>query len=211
MAAKAPRKAAIPDAIIDAALDLAAVQGWHQTTLTDIAEHAKVSLADLYSHYPSKTAILAGFSRRVDMQTLSGMDPEDREQPARERLFDLIMRRFDALGPHREAVRSILRDAGREPVSMLCMATGPFARSLKWMLEAAEIRTGGLLGPLRIKGLGFIYLSVMRVWLDDDSEDMAKTMADLDKRLKRAESMMSMAPGRRRRGDVGGDAAEAAI
>ncbi len=203
------KKADPADAIIDAALDLAAVQGWRDSTLGDIARHAKLSLADLYRHYPSKTAILAGFARRVDIAVLSGTDPEESEETPRERLFDVIMRRFDALGPHREAVRAILRDAGREPVATLCGAGGPFRRSLRWMLEAAGLRASGLRGEVRICGLGFIYLSVLRVWLDDDSEDMAKTMAALDQRLKRAESMIASASGRRRRYDRDGEAAAA--
>ena len=199
-----------PKALVDAALELAAVQGWRDTTLTDIAQQAKVSLAELYGHFPSKTAVLAAFLRRLDSAMLAGGDGDQAEESARERLFDVIMRRFDALAPHREAVRSILRDTGRDPVAMLCAATGPSRRSLAWMLEAAGLDSDGLRGRARINGLGLIYFSVLRVWLDDDSEDMARTMAALDKRLKRVESLITSLPGRRRHAGDAGDAEAAA-
>ena len=37
------------------------------------------------------------------------------EEPPRERLFDVLMRRLEALAPHRDAVRSLLRSARRNP------------------------------------------------------------------------------------------------
>ena len=192
------KKADQPKVIVDAALELAAVQGWRDTTLCDIAQQAKLSLADLYGHYPSKSAVLAAFMGRIDIAMLAGADTEAGEESARERLFDVIMRRFDAPTPYREAVRAILRDTGRDPVAAACTTAGPTRRSLRWMLEAAGLDSGGMRGHLRITGLGVVYLSVLRVWLDDDSEDLARTMATLDKRLKRIESLIASIPGRRR-------------
>ncbi len=37
-----------------------------------------------------------------------------------------------------------------------------------------------------------MYLTVLRVWLDDDGDDLAKTMAALDKALGRVESLMEI-------------------
>ncbi|MFX7212929.1 hypothetical protein ABTI51_18345, partial [Acinetobacter baumannii] len=68
---------------------------------------------------------------------------------------------------------------------------------LMWMLEAAGLDSGGLAGIARRKGLGLIYLDVLRTWRDDDSVDMARTMAVLDKRLKRAEALAGRWQGRR--------------
>src|SRR3546814_17327248 len=57
-------------------------------------------------------------------------------------------------------------------------------------LEAAGFSTTGCRGVLRRKGLAAIYLATMRVWLRDDSEDMAKTMAYLDRQLARVDSLL---------------------
>ena len=75
-------------------------------------------------------------------------------------------------------------------VEAAVLVTGPSLWcSMSRMLDAAGINTRSLLGPARIKGLGLIYANAFRVWLGDDSEDMAKTMAALDKGLRCAERL----------------------
>jgi hypothetical protein len=56
-----------------------------------------------------------------------------------------------------------------------------------WMLEAAGIGTDGATGGLRVAGLAAVYASVFRVWLEDDDPGHARTMAALDRRLRRGE------------------------
>jgi AcrR family transcriptional regulator len=189
-----PRKAAI-----DAAMKLAAIQGWRETTLNDIAAEAKLSLADLYGLFPGKIAIVTAILRDADQAMLKGIE-ESADEPVRDRLFDLIMRRFDALQPHKDGVRAIVRDASRDPVQAACLACA-MKTSLSWMLEAAGLRSDGLIGLARIKGLGAVYLATLRVWLNDDSEDLGATMAALDRNLKRVERFATMMPGSRRRTD----------
>ena len=64
---------------------------------------------------------------------------------------------------------------------------------MRWMLEAAGIDAGGPAGALRTKGLMLVWLDVLRVWQSDESEDMARTMAHLDKRLALAERLQGLA------------------
>ena len=94
-------------------------------------------------------------------------------------------------------MRAIVGATFCDPAAALCGAF-TLRRSMTAMLEAARIGASGLPGVLRVKGLAAVHMSVLRVWLDDDSEDMAKTMAALDKRLRRAESLVMLC--RRRRG-----------
>jgi hypothetical protein len=116
------------------------------------------------------------------------------------------MRRFDALQPHRDGLQAVVRDVSRDPVQAACLSCS-LKRSMKWMLEAAGLPTGGLLGLARIKGLGAVYVATLRVWLHDDSEDMGTTMAALDRNLKRAERCATLIPGRRRQPGVEPEAA----
>jgi len=188
---RAQAAAQAADRVIDAALALAAERGWRDLALADIAEAADVSLADLYAHFRSKEAILVAFSRRIDAQVLAGDDPELAAQPARDRLFDVLMRRFDALAPHRDALRAILRASCADPLAAVCGALA-LRRSMACMLEAARLDSSGLRGLARVKGLAAIYLATMRVWLDDDSTDQARTMAALDRRLAQAERLIRL-------------------
>lgn len=186
MAKKAEAKPADPAKhVIEVALRLAAEPGWAGLALADIAAAAKLPLAELYALYPSKTAILVALSREVDRQVLAGLEP-GAEESTRDRLFDLIMKRFDALAPHRDGLAAVVRDAGRDPVAALC-GLDQLARSMALMLEAAGVSSSGLAGALRTKGLGIIYLATMRDWFRDDSTDKSRTMAALDARLRRAE------------------------
>jgi len=180
---------------IDAALELAAQQGWRHTSLADVAAAAHVRIVDLYAQYPSRAALLAGFVRRIDIAMLERASGERGEESERDRLFEVIMRRFDLLQPHRDALHSILRD----PQAVACGLCVPGRRALRWILVAAGIDSDGLAGRLRLAGLGAIYLGALRVFLRDDNEDLSKTMAALDRHLRQAENLLRLLPGRRRK------------
>ncbi len=182
------RKAYVSDRILSAALELAAAGGWRSLSLAEIAGKAGVSLAEVHAAYPTKASILAGFIARIDRQVLAGGTTE-KEDSVRDRLFEVLMRRFDALTPHKDAVAGILRDLPSNPAAVL--ATAPqFVNGMAWMVEAAGLSSSGLRGAIRVNGVILIYLNTLRVWLRDDSADMARTMASLDQGLRRAESLI---------------------
>jgi len=186
-----------PDAIVRAAFDLAARLGWRHVTLADIAGEAKLGLAELYAAYPSKDAILAAHTRAIDAQVLAGAEAPLEEESVKDRLFDALMRRFDAMKPQRDGIAAILRDGAEGPVSMLCGAAR-LLRSMAWTLESVGVSASGPAGALKAKGLLAVYLGTLRVWLRDDTQDLSRTMAALDKRLARAEQFASTLFGGRR-------------
>lgn len=196
MAAKRKKIDAAPaatpeDAALDAALRLAETRKWSEISLPEIAEAAGLSLAEILRAAPSKPALMAAFARRVDSAMLAGK--VDADGSVKDKLFEILMRRFDALGPHKAAVKNMLADLPREPVAALC-ALPSLLRSMRWAAEAAGIRTATPLAPLKINALAVAYLSTLRVWRDDDSADAAKTMATLDKSLGRLEALASSFP-----------------
>lgn len=205
MAKRPPRAkaAAAPPAeprlrLIEAALRLAALQGWSDTTMADIAEEANVGLAEARRLFPSKTHLLAGFIEHVDEQVLGAGTADLADEPVRDRLFDLLMRRFDALKPHRQGVAAIARALARDPLAAGCLAAGPVRRSLEWTLAAARAEGSGPFAPLLVKGLGIVYLAGLRAFLKDESEDLSATMAALDKALNRAGEAVRWLPMGRR-------------
>lgn len=201
-AAGARHGAADEDRIVDAALELAAERGWSGIALADIAAASQLSLAELYAMFPSKGAILDAFLRRIDRATMTGVDIGAADGPVRDRLFDIIMRRLDALAPHRRAVAAIIGDLPRDPVAALCSGAR-LLRSIAWMAAAAGVDTTGLLGPMRVNALAALYAYILRVWLGDEGEDKAKTMAALDRALRQAEMVAQSVPfGRRREAEA---------
>jgi AcrR family transcriptional regulator len=192
--------AGTPDHIIDTTMELVAGRGWRNVALGDIAVASGLSLAQLYAIFPSKRAVLDAFERRINEQTLVG--GTEVGDTIRDRLFELVMRRLDALAPHKAAVRALLRDLPWDPAVVLC--TGPrFLNAMRWMAESAGVETGGIAGLLRIKGLAAVYLTTLRAWLNDESADNAKTLAALDRALKQAEFFARSMPGFMRRPAAG--------
>lgn len=184
----------VPDPIIDAALSLAAESGWRGLSLAEIAERAQVPLAELVEHFPSRAAILDAFSQRVDRRMLEGgTEPGEH---TRDRLFDVIMRRFDAMAEHRQALSVILRQSTDDPWALLCGGRR-FVKSMALVLETAGLSAAGLDGLARIKGVSLVYLYAFKSFLDDDSADHSRTMAALDKALRRAERLWTMLSWRR--------------
>ena len=175
------------DVVLDAFLALVADKGYGAVTLRDVAAAAETSLGDLYRLYPDKMALVSAFMARVDAAVLAGTPRQaDPEETARDRLFDVMMRRYDALKPHRTALRSIVGAARRDP--LLAFAVAPATRrSMAAMLEAAGLTSEGFAGAVRQNGLLAIYAAVSRVFDGDDTVDLSKTMAVLDNRLTTAE------------------------
>lgn len=191
-----PAAAQTPDQrLIEAALALAARQGWRRTGLAEIAAEAGLPLHQVYGLHRSKAGILEAFSRQVDAEVLAGVGAAaEAGESARERLFEVLMRRLDVLKPHRPALRAILRDSLGRPSAVLGLPGR--LRSMRWMLEAAGISTAGCRGRVLVHLVLGLYLTVLRRFLSDDSPDLAPTMAALDRGLRRGASFWQFA-GRR--------------
>jgi len=184
------RKPAVPtterDKIVAAFLDLLADKPFESIGFTDVAGHAGMSLAQLRAEFPSTLAIVAAHIKATDRALLAEDLSEMAEEPARERLFDILMRRLELLAPHREAVGSLLRSARRNPP--LALALYALAvRSQQWMLTAAGIGASGPRGMIRAQGLAILFSQVLRTWVHDDDPGQAPTMAALDRALARGQ------------------------
>jgi AcrR family transcriptional regulator len=175
------------DRIIDATLRLIAREGWRRLAMAAIAAEAGLPILAVYRAFPSKPAILRGFFQRIDEAVLAAPleveAAEDADERPRDRVFDLLMRRFDALGPYREAIEVLGREMPADPCTALAAGAGLLC-SMAWMLGAAGIATDGLRGIVAVKLTAAAYLATARGWLRDDSPDMAPTMAALDRRLR---------------------------
>jgi AcrR family transcriptional regulator len=184
------RHAAAPagdrEKIIAAFLTLLAEKPIEQIGFAEIGEASGVSLTQLRNEFPSTLAILAAHIKSVDRAVLSEDFTDVEEEPARERLFDVLMRRLEILKPHREAVRSLMRSARRNPP--LALALNSLAvRSQQWMLTAAGIGASGPRGMIRAQGLAALFGGVLRAWIHDDDPGLARTMVALDRALARGQ------------------------
>jgi AcrR family transcriptional regulator len=173
------------DAAIAALLQLLAEKRFEEIGLGEVAESAKVSLADLRGLFNSTLAIFAAHVKDNDRKVLAGGDGDMAEEPPHDRLFDVLMRRIEIMTPHRAAMKSMMRSAARNPG--LALALNAIAvNSQQWMLTAAGISASGPKGMVRAQGLAVLFADVLRTFADDD-EDNARTMAALDRALTRGQ------------------------
>jgi AcrR family transcriptional regulator len=177
------------DRIIDATLALIAAQGWRNVSLAAIARETGLPVLRVHRLFPSRTAILCGFFRWVDEAALGTPVAAEPGERARDRVFDLLMRRFDALQPHRDALVALRRDLPFDPPAALAAGTA-LLRSMRLTLEVAGIHCNGVSGLVAVKLVAAAYLFAAQTWARDDSPDLAPTMAALDRRLRGIERFL---------------------
>jgi AcrR family transcriptional regulator len=181
------KPADLREKIVDALMELASEQRFEDISIRDICKTAGVTLADFRDAFPSKGAVLAGFSRRIDRAVLAQESDQLADESPRERLFDILMRRLEAMASYREGLREVVAWLRREPAAALAM-NQVVVNSMRFMLEAAGIEAeGGAAGALKLQGLALAWARILGVWLGDDDPGLSKTMAELDRALTRGE------------------------
>ena len=184
--------AAFDAAMITAAFDLAATRGWRRMSVGEAARTAGLDLARARARFPGRGAILMRFGLLADQGALGAL--EDDIDP-RERLFDIVMRRFDALQRHRSGVLALLDTLPFDP-GLGLLLYGATLRSMAWLLAGAGISNTGLSGALRVHGLLAVWMVGLRAWRMDDNQELSGTMAAVDKALNRAVEAEQWLPGR---------------
>lgn len=179
---------------VDALMALAAEQRWSDITLEDIAGTAGISLADLRDLFPSKGAMLGGFIRRIDRIVLENPARDLADEPTRDRVLDLMIRRFDALKPYRAALKTIHAAFAQDPLGLAALNSQAL-NSWRYLLASAGIETEGPLGFVKLQGAILVFARVFPVFLNDEGEDLPRTMAALDRELNRGEWVMRRAEG----------------
>ena len=174
------------DKALDAFMALLAEKPFEQIGLAEVAERAGLKLSELRAEFGSTLAMLAAHIREVDRKVLDAGGLKMDEDPPRERLFEILMRRLEVLAPYKDAVASLMRSASRNPGLALALNTMG-VRSQTWMLTAAGIGTNGPRGALRAQGAALMFARVASVWVDDDEPGLDRTLAALDRGLASAE------------------------
>jgi AcrR family transcriptional regulator len=174
------------DKIVAAFFSLLAEQPFEDIGYAELAARAGVTLATLRGEFGSKFPIVVAYIKALDRKILAGGDADMAEEPPRERLFDVLMRRLEALAADKAAIRSLMRSARRHP-SLALALNGLSVRSQQWMLTAANIDAAGPRGLVRAQGLALLFAGVVRTFVNDEDEGLARTMAALDRALARGQ------------------------
>jgi hypothetical protein len=173
----------IKNELIQSMLDLAQTRAWNDISIEEIFENADCNKDIARALYDTKLDIFALYGRSVDLKLAENMDGAfSGDESLKDRLFDIMMERFDILNENRAAVVSILNGMTLDPKKGIS-AFMRSCESIEMMMNLADIDSYGWKGSARTIALSGIYLKVLRDWVSDDSADMAATMASLDKAL----------------------------
>ena len=182
----------LDQALVAAVFSQAALRGWADVNIVEAARDADLPLDRVRARFPGRGAVLLRFGILADQAALTAGSSEP---SPRERLFDMVMSRFDALQPHRAGLLQLIRALRTDPATSLLLY-GATLRSMKWLLDGAGIPSSGIVGGLRVHGLLALWLYALRAWEGDESPDLSATMAAVDRGLDRAIQAENMLPGR---------------
>lgn len=175
--------------IVASFLSLLGDKGWHGFEMADVARDAGVKLSVLRAEFPGKTACLRAFLSEIDQKVLDSIDPDMEGEPARERLFDVLMTRLDTLSPHKDAIRALRKAVQRDPQLALKL-NREAVTSQRWMLTAAGIPANGPRAAVMSQALVVAFARVVDTWLDDEDPGLARTMSALARQLDEGEVWM---------------------
>ena len=168
--------------LVTAALAAIEKGGWKALSLTALARKAKIPPATLYELCPDKRALLQLIAKRVDIAALERAIEPDENIPPRDRAFDAIIGCFESMTPLKPAIAVIHADTKGDPGAIFDVLPAT-VRSAFWIADSAGLSTTGWQGFLITRGIGVLLAETLAIWLED-GEDLAKTMAHVDRRLR---------------------------
>ncbi len=176
-----------PVDLLEAALALVERDGWQRYSPLALARETGAGLAEIVTQLGDRAAILAAMGRRADMAMIDLAADDLLEMSPKERVFELFMRRFESLRPARPALRRLRGEAAPE---VWLQGLGNLRRAMKLVIDTAGLAAAGPRRAVVAVALAGAYLQTGRKWLDDDSADLAATLAELDKQLDRIANML---------------------
>jgi hypothetical protein len=173
--------------ILDKIFTNIAKDGWTKFSLIQFSKTQKISIKDLKIFFRNKDHILERFSKMIDFKVESNIDIEEMKSTSKkDNLFELIMLRLEVMQTYKVALRNILSSAKEQPIILKKLSKN-IINSLDFYLELSLYYDDTPVDFLKKNAIFIVYSLTFRVWLNDESDDLSKTMAELDKFLSMAD------------------------
>ncbi len=166
------------------ALKVMAETGWSRLTLTHIADQGQMALEDLHKFATDKTDLLDLIGDYLEDTTETINDHDKKDLEPNEIIFEVFMARFDALAPHKHALTNLYEDVKLDPVILHRNIIPHGIKRINTLASQAGCTFEGPFAPLQKRAFALLYTKLLHTWLEDDSEDLSKTMAACDKTAK---------------------------
>mgnify|MGYP001293561062 FL=1 len=162
--------------------------GWDKFSIEKLSTKENIPVRDLKVFFKCKYSIVDKFSRMIDKNIESKLRLEDfKDSSKKDILFELIMMRFDEMEEFKGSLSKIL-DVSKQKPLLASIITKNVMNTMDFFLELSNSYNNYAFDFLKKNFLFFIYSITFKTWLSDDTEDLSKTMAELDKLLSTAEN-----------------------
>ena len=173
--------------ILDKVFSEIAEKGWKNFSLLKFSKSQKIPAQDLKFFFRSKNEVLDKFTKMIDYKVEHNIDVEEMKSTSKkDNLFELIMLRLEAMQSYKVALKNILSGAKEKPIILKRLSKN-IINSLDFYLELSSYYDDTFVDFLKKNAIFLIYSLTFRVWLNDESDDLSKTMAELDKLLSMAD------------------------
>ena len=161
--------------------------GWENFSLEKLARKELIKTEDLNLFFSDKNQLIECFSEMIDEQVIKEIDlAEFNQNSVKDNIFELIMLRFEKLDPYKKSLTILLKELKYKP-RVLNKITKKIFNSLDLFLEISNAKSNYVFDFFKLNIMFIIYGYTFKIWLEDDTKDMAKTMAEVDKWLSEAE------------------------
>ena len=164
--------------------------GWDKFSLAELAKVEKISLLKLKKVFHSKNSVLIHFSKMIDDNVEANIDIDDfKDSSVKDNIFELLMLRFEVMLPYRKTLKKIFKSKKLDPI-ILKKISKNILNSLDFYLEISNAYSDNFFDFFKKNVTLLIYTYVFREWLNDNTEDLSKTMSKLDNALTYSEKML---------------------
>ncbi len=175
--------------LVKSSFNIIEKSGWKSFSLQKLSDKEKVPINEIKIFFKSEITILDEFSKMIDIKVEKSFDYEELTNTSvKDNLFELIMLRLEFMQPYRNALKSIKSSFKSDPLVAKSVAKNVM-NSLDFYLELTNAFNDSFLDIFKKKSIFLIYSYIFMIWLEDDSDELSKTMSELDKLLTFSEKI----------------------
>ena len=175
--------------LVKSSFNIIEKSGWKSFSLQKLSYAEKIPINEIKIFFKSEITILDEFSKMIDIKVEKSFDYEELTNTSvKDNLFELIMLRLEYMQPYRNALKSIKSSFKSDPLVAKSVAKNVM-NSLDFYLELTNAYNDSFLDIFKKKSIFLIYSYIFMIWLEDDSDELSKTMSELDKLLTFSEKI----------------------
>ena len=175
--------------LVKSSFNIIEKSGWTSFSLQKLSDTEKISINEIKLFFKSEITVLDEFSKMIDIKVEKSFDYEELTKTSvKDNLFELIMLRLEFMQPYRNALKNIKNSFKSDPLVAKSVAKNVM-NSLDFYLELTNAFNDSFLDIFKKKSIFLIYSYIFMIWLEDDSDELSKTMSELDKLLTFSEKI----------------------